>query len=201
QRHSMLGENRHAGRLRNARRGFIPRRKIDPHQTLPFDARIVPAANLAEIHLLTFPQRGDLDAGAAHIETPAMIAAGNGVTVESAVMQGDAAMGQMSRSAKTCPLRCRPMISGSPRSVLCARRPRGTSAPMTATYHNPRRSSALRSCMVRPAGSPPAPSRRHERQVGIPGLTARLSQHAMDLAAMMCLMIEHVRDQNPFRLA
>src|SRR5262249_3808741 len=39
------------------------------------------------------------------------------------------------------------------------------------------------------------------RQGGISGLTARLSQHAMDLAAMMCLMIEHVRDQDPFWLA
>src|SRR5262245_41325596 len=90
---SSVGKDRHARRLRHARNAFIIRREIDPHQTLPFDARIGSAANLAEIHHLALPQRGDLDAGAAHVEAPAVIATGNDVTVELAVVQGDAAMG------------------------------------------------------------------------------------------------------------
>src|SRR5207302_9131772 len=49
--------------------------------------------------------------------------------------------------------------------------------------------------------TPPAPSHRHDRQVSIAGLAARLREHAMHLSAMMCLVIEHVRDQNPFWFA
>src|SRR5216684_1501952 len=56
--------------------------------------------------------------------------------------------GQMSRSAKTWPPRPRPMSSGSPSSVFATVRPGRRSAPGSATYHSPRRSSALRSCMV-----------------------------------------------------
>src|SRR5215813_13219633 len=111
--------------------------------------------------------------------------------------------GQMSRNAKTRPSRPRPMSSGSPSSVLCTSRPRRTSAPTSATYHSPRRSSALRSCMVSsPGGRRPGRSlHRHERQIGIAGFAARLRQHAMHLAAMVRLMVEHMRDQEPFRLA
>src|SRR5262249_47108475 len=53
----------------------------------------------------------------------------------------------------------------------------------------------------RDEGPPRArPLRRRERQVGIAGLAAGLGQHAMHLAAMMGLVVEHVRDQQPFRL-
>src|SRR6516164_8354950 len=41
---------------------------------------------------------------------------------------------------------------------------------------------------------------RQERQIGIAGFAAGLRQHAMDLAAMMRLMVEHMRDQKPCRL-
>src|SRR5215813_1241293 len=111
--------------------------------------------------------------------------------------------GQMSRSAKTRPSRPRPMSSGSPSSVLCTSRPGCTSVPTSATYHSPRRSSALRSCMVSSPGyrGPARSLRRHERQIGIAGLAARLRQHAMHLATMMRLVVEHVSDEEPFRFA
>ena len=41
---------------------------------------------------------------------------------------------------------------------------------------------------------------RHERQVGIARPAASLSQHRMNLAAMMGLVIEHMGDQNPTRV-
>src|SRR6185503_16117966 len=44
-------------------------------------------------------------------------------------------------------------------------------------------------------------SLRHYRQVGVLRLAAGLRQHAVHLAAMMRLMIEHVGDQQPFRFA
>src|SRR2546428_2312654 len=110
--------------------------------------------------------------------------------------------GQLSRNAKTWPLRPRPMRMGSPSSVLCTIRPGRKSPPDSATYHNPRNSSALRSCMMLSAGAEAARSRhRHERQVGVAGFASRLREHAMHLATMMRLMIEHVRDQQPSRLA
>ena len=43
-------------------------------------------------------------------------------------------------------------------------------------------------------------SLRHQRQVGVVRLAAGLRQHAVHLAAMVRLVIEHVRDQQPFRL-
>src|SRR5258708_2493928 len=119
--------------------------------------------------------------------------------------------GQMSRSAKTRPSRARPISTGSPSSVLCTIFPGRSSAPTSATYHNPRSSSALSSCMVlfrgcrAPGGYVGVNSNRclhrHERQIGIAGLATDLRQHAMHLAAMMGLVIEHVRDQQPLRLA
>src|SRR6516162_2603631 len=42
---------------------------------------------------------------------------------------------------------------------------------------------------------------RQERQIGIAGFAAGLCQHAMHLAAMMRLVVEHMRDQKPCRLA
>src|SRR3984893_12540594 len=48
-----------------------------------------------------------------------------------------------------------------------------------------------------------APARslgRQERQIGIAGFAAGLRQHAMHLAAMMRLMVEHMGDQKPCRL-
>src|SRR5215472_10505718 len=92
------------------------------------------------------------------------------------------------------------MSSGSPSSVLGTSRPGRTSAPTSATYHKPRRSWALRSCMDTSPGLSRS-LRRHERQIGITGPAARLRQHAMHLAAMMGLVIEHMRDQKPLRLA
>src|SRR5262249_58512945 len=50
-------------------------------------------ADLAEIDFLAFAQRGNLDAGAAHVEAPAVVAARDGLAVEPAVMQRDAAVG------------------------------------------------------------------------------------------------------------
>ena len=44
------------------------------------------------------------------------------------------------------------------------------------------------------------PSLRHERQIGVGRLAAGLRQQAMDLAAMMGLVIEHMGDQHPARL-
>src|SRR5260221_4244808 len=55
QRRSIVGKDRHARRLRRARSGFIRRREIDPHQTLPLDAPIGSATNLSEIHYLGLP--------------------------------------------------------------------------------------------------------------------------------------------------
>src|SRR6516165_4224803 len=43
-------------------------------------------------------------------------------------------------------------------------------------------------------------SLRQERQIGVRRSAAGLGQHAMDLAAMVGLMVEHVGDQNPTRL-
>src|SRR5262249_7717758 len=106
--------------------------------------------------------------------------------------------GQMARNAKTRPSRPRPMRIGSPSSVLCTSRPGRTSWPTSATYHKPRRSWALRSCMVLSPGAARSLC-PHERQIGIAGLAASLRQHAMHLAAMMGLMIEHMRDRKPSR--
>src|SRR5215472_18345030 len=78
---------------RGRARGSVSRREIDPYQALPFDARIGAAADLAEIDFLAFAQRGNLDAGAAHVEAPAVVAARDGLAVEPAVMQRDAAVG------------------------------------------------------------------------------------------------------------
>src|SRR5262249_59057591 len=75
-------------RARSLVRGW----EIDPYQALPFDARIGAAADLAEIDFLAFAQRGNLDARAAHVEAPAVIAACDGLAVEPAVMQRDAAV-------------------------------------------------------------------------------------------------------------
>src|SRR5215467_7458757 len=53
------------------------------------------------------------------------------------------------------------------------------------------------------AASPPRAGRslgRQERQIGIAGFAAGLRQHAMHLAAMMRLVVEHMRDQKPCRL-
>src|SRR3954468_9466754 len=108
--------------------------------------------------------------------------------------------GQMSRSANTRPSRPRPISTGSPNSVLCTIRPGRMSAPRSATYHNPRTSSALRSCIHCPRGDEPGLLHRHERQVGVARLAASLRQHAMHLAAMMGLVIEHVGDRKPLRL-
>ena len=58
------GENRHMWRL--ARRRLIGSREIDPDHALPLDAGIGTAADLGEVHLLAFAQRGNLDAGAVH---------------------------------------------------------------------------------------------------------------------------------------
>src|SRR5262249_62127829 len=55
--------------------------------------RIGAATDLAEIDFLAFAQRGNLDAGAAHVEAPAVVAARDGLAVEPAVMQRDAAVG------------------------------------------------------------------------------------------------------------
>src|SRR5262249_12979273 len=66
---------------------------IDPDRALPFDARIGAAADLAEIDFLSLAQRGNLDAGAAHVEAPAVVAARDGLAVEPAVMKRDAAVG------------------------------------------------------------------------------------------------------------
>src|SRR5262245_35835220 len=69
--------------------------------------------------------------------------------------------GQMSRSAKTLPALVRPISTGSPSRVLWVMAPGRSPAPGSATYHSPRRSSALRSCMpVTPASA--------GRAVGLP---------------------------------
>src|SRR5689334_5198205 len=44
------------------------------------------------------------------------------------------------------------------------------------------------------------PSAGHHRQVRIRGLAARLGQHAMNLSAMVGLVIEEVRHEQPARL-
>ncbi len=44
------------------------------------------------------------------------------------------------------------------------------------------------------------PSAGHHRQVRIRGLAARLGQHAMNLAAMVRLVIEEMRHEQPARL-
>src|SRR5215831_185221 len=90
-RRGRIGKDRHAGRLSWYGR-FVRGREVDPHQALSLDAGIGAAANLAEIHLLAIPQRGNLDAGAAHVEPPAVIAARDRLTVEAAIMQRDAAV-------------------------------------------------------------------------------------------------------------
>src|ERR1700754_1494805 len=109
--------------------------------------------------------------------------------------------GQMSRSANTLWSRARAMSMGSPSNVLCTICPGRRSAPTSATYHIPRTSSALSSCIALSPGCPPPSSHRHDEQVGIAGLAPRLRQHAMHLAAMMGLVIEHVGEQKPFRPA
>ena len=86
----VVGECRHSRRLAGAR--LICPREIDPDQALPLDARIGAAADLGEVHLLALAQRRNLDAGAGHVEAPAVIAARDGVAVEVAVMQRDAAV-------------------------------------------------------------------------------------------------------------
>src|SRR5262249_40905565 len=45
--------------------------------------------------------------------------------------------------------------------------------------------------------SPPSQLFRRERQVGVLGLAGRVGQHAMDLAAWVGLMVEHMRDDEP----
>src|SRR5262249_12438877 len=65
----------------------------DQYDALPCDGRIGAAADLAEIDFLSLAQRGNLDAAAAHVEAPAVVAARDGLAVEPAVMQRDAAVG------------------------------------------------------------------------------------------------------------
>src|SRR5262249_52318719 len=65
----------------------------DQYDALPCDGRIGAAADLAEIDFLSLAQRGNLDAAAAHVEAPAVVAARDGVAVKPAVMQRDAAVG------------------------------------------------------------------------------------------------------------
>jgi hypothetical protein len=77
---------------RLARRRLIGSREIDPDHALPLDAGIGTAADLGEVHLLAFAQRGNLHAGAVHVEAPAVVAASDGLAVEPAVMERDAAM-------------------------------------------------------------------------------------------------------------
>src|SRR6476660_1064336 len=67
--------------------------EINPHQALPLHARIGAATDLGEVDLLALAQRWNLDAAAAQVEAPTMVAAGDGVAVEAAVMQRDAAVG------------------------------------------------------------------------------------------------------------
>src|SRR5262249_21886910 len=88
-RRSLVGKDRHA---RWPSRGgrFIRCWEVDPYEALPLDAGVGAAANLAEIHLLAFAQRGNFDAGAIHVEAPAVIAAPDRVAVEAAVVQRDA---------------------------------------------------------------------------------------------------------------
>src|SRR5919204_588810 len=73
-------------------RSLVAWREIDPHAAWPLDAGVRAAADLRQIDLLALAQRGDLDAGAGHVEAPAVIAAGDGLAVEAAVVQRDAAM-------------------------------------------------------------------------------------------------------------
>src|SRR5262249_1707838 len=56
QRRSIVREDRHARRLPHPRNALMMRPEMHPHQTLPFDARIGSAANVAEIHHLALPQ-------------------------------------------------------------------------------------------------------------------------------------------------
>src|SRR3989442_13945547 len=85
-RRSLVGKNRHARRLRRRARGFVRRWEIDPYQALPFDARIGAAAALAGIDFLSLAPRGNLTAGADHVEAPTVVAARDGLAVEPAVM-------------------------------------------------------------------------------------------------------------------
>src|SRR5262249_41009105 len=90
---SLVGKDRHARRVRRRARSLVRGWEIDPYQALPFDARISAAADLAEVDFLAFAPRGNLDAGAAYVEAPAVIAACDGLAVEPAIMQRDAAVG------------------------------------------------------------------------------------------------------------
>src|SRR5262249_58033120 len=81
---SLVGKDRHARRLRRRARGFVRGWEIDPDQALPFDARIGAAADLAKIDFLSLAQRGNLDAAAAHVEAPAVVAAPDRLAVAPA---------------------------------------------------------------------------------------------------------------------
>src|SRR5262245_13979424 len=59
---------------------------------------------------------------------------------------------QMSRSAKTEPSAVRPNSTGWPSKVFATMRPRDSAPPPSPTYQRPRRSSALRPCMLGSTG-------------------------------------------------
>ena len=180
---------------------FVRAGEIDPHQALLLHARIGAAADLGEVDLLAIAQRGNLDAAAAAVETPAVVSSRRSCRRRSGRNAAGCRGGDRCRAAQKRVHRVRARSAPARPAASCARiRPGRTSAPRSATYHNPRTSSALRSCIHCPRGDEPGCYIGMNGKSVSLGLAASLRQHAMHLAAMMGLVIEHVRDQKPLRL-
>ncbi len=210
-RHLCIGEHRHARRLRRLGDRLAGPREVDPDEALALDARIGAAADLGEIDDLALAQRWDLHAGAALIETPAVIAAGDGLAVEAAVVQRDAPVRAdiaqrehlaVAAAADQHGLAEQRLVHGPTRFEVGADE---RDVPQSAHQFG-------FEILHRPVPGPPQPPGftsanrrrrlcRHQHQIGIVRFGSRLRQHAMHLTTVMGLVIEHVRHQEPLRFA